>query len=301
LQKQGIPETDLQTTSGSLKNLSWKKPSKRAMISFLVVLISVIVVITALFSNPYKANLSSNSDGNSMAFIEAGAFLMGNDDGADDQKPAHEVYLDSYWIDTFEVTNKEYQVFIEETGHTPPTNWKDGQYVPGREHHPVIGITWYDAKQFCEWNGAKRLPTEAEWEKAARGTDGRVWPWSGGWIDGSANTLEAKVGSTTPVGTYPKDKSPYGVMDMAGNVQEWVDDWYQEDYYSRAVSQNPLGPISETNKAKVVRGGAYWLGKELATAYSRSGIYPPDYPFPIKDDFSSPTPIGFRCVCDDCN
>jgi formylglycine-generating enzyme required for sulfatase activity len=295
LRKQDSLEADLQSKPGTSRGLTSGRYSKQLTIPVLVVSAGVVaLLIVASFFNLFQF------DNHDMIFIESGSFDMGNDDGAADQKPARKVYLDSFWIDTFEVTNAEYQVFVEQTNHRAPDHWKNGKYSPGHENHPVIGVTWTDAKQFCEWNGAKRLPTEAEWEKAARGTDRRKWPWGDSWTDEIANTFEAKNSFTSPGGKFPGDKSPYGVMDMAGNAQEWVNDWYREDYYAKATLQNPPGPNSGT--FRVVRGGAYWLAKDQATTYYRLGIYPPDYPFPVTEDITSPAAIiGFRCACDDCN
>jgi formylglycine-generating enzyme required for sulfatase activity len=295
LRKQNTPEVDLQSKPDNSKGLLPGRYSKRFTIPIFVVSTGVVaLIVVATFPSLFKLN---NKD---MTFIESGSFYMGNDEGAADQRPARNVYLDSFWIDTFEVTNAEYKVFVEETNHRPPDHWSNGEYSPGQEDHPVIGVTWTDAKQFCEWNGAKRLPKEAEWEKAARGIDRRKWPWGNSWTDGFANTFEAKINFTSPGGNFPEDKSPYGVMDMAGNAQEWVNDWYLEDYYSKATSQNPPGPNSGTYR--VVRGGAPWLGKDQATTYYRLGIYPPDFPYPATERITSPTAIiGFRCACDNCN
>ena len=295
LPKQSSFEENSQKGSETLKGLKSRQFSKRSAILIIVALLVIISVITAVFF----PNLFQPDNGD-MVFIEAGTFYMGNDDGEPNQGPARNVYLDSFWIDTFEVTNSQYQLFVDETNHTPPDHWENGQHAPDLADHPVIGVSWYDAKQFCEWNGAKRLPTEAEWEKAARGNDKRAWPWGNPWSDGNANTSEAKIDFTVPVGTFPDDKSFYGVMDMAGNAQEWVNDWYQEDYYSWAVSQNPHGPMSGTTR--VVRGSSYWFGKELAKTYYRSGIYPPEFPVHSNQKNIGPRgPIGFRCACNDCN
>ncbi len=242
---------------------------------------------------------SSTTSFSDMLFIEAGLFEMGSDEGAADHQPARMVYLDDYWIDTYEVTNDAYQQFIDATNHRAPDHWIDGDYADGLGDHPVLGVTWHDARQYCEWSGGRRLPTEAEWEKAARGTDGRRWPWGNTAQAGQANTFEAGRGNTAPVGAFADDISPYGVMDMAGNAQEWVNDWYQADYYAVAISDNPPGPAA--SETRVIRGGAYWLGLESATTYSRLGIYRPEDPPATNEELSGPSlAVGFRCACTSC-
>lgn len=224
-----------------------------------------------------------------MVPVEAGGFLMGHNEGITNTQPAHNVYLDAYWIDVYEVTNGDYEQFVTETGHAWPVYWEDNNYAPGEEKHPVVGVTWHDAAAYCEWNGRKRLPTEAEWEKAARGDGGLLWPWGNEWDNGKANSAESGFAHTTPVGTFDEGNSIYGAADMAGNVWEWVADWYEADYYSLGLNRNPTGPpIGQT---KVVRGGAWADAPALTQTFVRSGIYP--------STFSSEV-IGFRCACDDC-
>jgi formylglycine-generating enzyme required for sulfatase activity len=164
---------------------------------------------------------------------------MGSDDEQENAKPQHQVHVDIFWIDKYEVTNAEYKEFVDATGHPVPYvqadwaerfNWGLINYTfpAGRENHPVVLVSWNDALAYCEWRG-KRLPTEAEWEKAARGTDGRRYPWGNEWFSGDApmtNILGVRD-DTAQVGTYPQDTSPYGAMDLAGNAAEWVSDSYQ--------------------------------------------------------------------------
>jgi len=234
-----------------------------------------------------------------MQSVPAGSFLMGSDEGAADTQPERTVYLDAFWIDTFEVTNASYHQYVEDTNHRAPDHWPDGNYPTGQEDHPVLGVTWHDAQQYCEWRGGMRLPTEAEWEKAARGSDGRRWPWGNDAGEGWANTAEAGIGTTVPVGTYLKDVSPYGVVDMAGNAQEWVLDWYQDDYYTVAMDENPPSPLP--GEFRVVRGGTFWLDLTQAMTYTRLGIFPPEYPPPVSLEINIPSStIGFRCVCISC-
>ena len=166
-----------------------------------------------------------------MVYVPAGEFLYGED--------KQKIYLDGFWIDKTPVTNAEYKWFLDANPkHLVPSGWdnnynwdeKKRTYPAGKDNHPVVIVDWEDAKAYANWS-RKRLPTEQEWEKAARGTDGREYPW-GAWQDGCANTQETKISGTSPVGQFsPQGDSPYGCVDMAGNVSEWSDDWYEEDTY----------------------------------------------------------------------
>jgi formylglycine-generating enzyme required for sulfatase activity len=191
----------------------------------------------------------------SMISIPAGEFIMGSEIGRDDERPAHRVYLDAYELDRYEVTNAQYRRFLLATGARPPRYWTDAAYPTDQADYPVVGVSWDDADAYCRWAG-KRLPTEAEWEKACRGTDGRVYPWGQAWEpkranvdaagwdfggatqDGAAATVwdaawarlalpPGSPGPTLqPVGSHLDGASPYGVLDMVGNASEWVADWY---------------------------------------------------------------------------
>jgi formylglycine-generating enzyme required for sulfatase activity len=147
--------------------------------------------------------------------ISAGEFLYGED--------KRKVTLPEYWIARTPVTNTQYKAFVDATGYRPPQHWQVGQIPKGKENHPVVNVDWTDAGNFSAWAGV-RLPTEQEWEKAARGTDGREYPW-GAWQPGRSNSAEAGIGTTTPVDRFPSGASPYGVLDIAGNVWEWCADW----------------------------------------------------------------------------
>jgi serine/threonine-protein kinase len=238
----------------------------------------------------------------------------------EDEQPVHTVYLDAFYIDETEVTNAQFAAFVSATDYetdaeqtecgfiydgdewncVPGVDWQhpfgpDTDLV-GRDEHPVVQVSWNDAKAYCEWAGA-RLPTEAEWEKAARGTDRRTYPWGNtfdsgrvnfcdqncefGWKDTGADDGYAQ---TAPVGSYPQGASPYGALDMAGNVWEWVADWYGEGYYSQSPGRNPPGP--DSSGYRVVRGSSWFHEANDVRGANRSGINP-DVPGIY---------VGFRCA-----
>jgi len=218
-----------------------------------------------------------------MVEIPAGEFTMGNDAGDDDEKPAHTVPLEAFEIDMFEVTNADFAKFVEETGYQTGAE-KAGEagwraYAEGKDNHPVVKVTWNDANAYCEWAG-KRLPTEAEWEKAARGTDGRTYPWGNDWDPAKANTKESGFRGTVAVGSFAEGASSYGVFDMAGNVWEWTADWYQA-YPDSAYQSEYFG-----EKFKVTRGGGWFQEEKLVTTYNRSAT----------DSSAANDDLGFRCA-----
>jgi len=183
-----------------------------------------------------------------MVRVPAGEFIMGSDSGETDEKPVHRVYLDEYFIDKYEVTNEQYNQCV--SAGSCSANGKFNSFTDPQQ--PVVGVDWNQADTYCKWAG-KRLPTEAEWEKAARGTDGRTYPWGEGIDCSRANYGDCKHGKTKPVGSYPSGASPYGAMDMAGNVWEWCADWY--GYYQNSPNRNPTGPGS--GQSRVLRGGSW--------------------------------------------
>jgi len=195
----------------------------------------------------------SGAKGGEMVRVPAGEFIMGSDSGGADEKPVHRVYLDEFFIDKYEVTNEQYLQCVSAGPCSP--NEKYGGFTDPQQ--PVVGVDWTQASTYCSWAG-KRLPTEAEWEKAARGTDGRTYPWGEGIDCSRANYGDCKHGKTKLVGSYPSGASPYGAMDMAGNVWEWVADWYDEKYYASSPNQNPKGPSS--GSYRVLRGGSWYNG-----------------------------------------
>jgi formylglycine-generating enzyme required for sulfatase activity len=215
-----------------------------------------------------------------MVFVPAGEFIMGGPGGVGrgDEYPQHSVYLDAFYIGKYEVTNAEYKGCVEAGACDLPDgdrSWTRDSYYgnPEYDDYPVIQVSWYDAQAYCEWKGL-RLPTEAEWEKAARGTDGREYPWGNEFDSHQCNTGETRIFDTAEVGSFPEGASAYGALDMAGNVLEWVADWYDPNYYSGAPDRNPLGPSS--GDLRVLRGGSWYLSGGSA-ACARRYPYLPDY------------------------
>ena len=222
------------------------------------------------------------ADGMTVLHVPAGEFLMGDDASPfAPEKPAHMVYLDEYWIDRTEVTNAQYRACVEAGVCPEPESW--GNEELNGDNQPVL-VPWESARNYCEWVGA-RLPTEAEWEKAIRGTDGRVWPWGNEFEANRANLSDDAdgYGGTAPVGGFPGDVSPYGLLDAAGNAGEWVSDWFDAEYYAHSPAQNPTGPASgeqKVHRAPITNGGG---GPEKCRCVARYGV-DPNWEY------------GFRCV-----
>jgi len=192
-------------------------------------------------------------DGSEMMRIPVGSFEMGDyfGEGSTNERPVHRVELDEFYMDSREVTNSQYGVFMDQTGYRKPKYWNNTKY--NQTNQPVVGVDWNDAVAYAKWAG-KRLPTEAEWEYAARGgLVGKRYP-GGDEISHDDANYDRKVGKARVVGSYPANG--YGLYDMAGNVYEWCQDWYSSDYYSSSPTQNPTGP--DTGSRRVLRGGD-WL------------------------------------------
>jgi iron(II)-dependent oxidoreductase len=197
-----------------------------------------------------------------MVYIPAGKFVFGSDDGDPCESPVQVVLLPAYYIDKTEVTNWAYKRFADTTGRRPPLHWEGRNIPPGLEDHPVVWVSWDDAMAYAEWIGG-RLPTEMEWEKAARGTDGRVYPWGAQFDPNRANTWETGLHSTAPIGSFPAGKSPYGLLDMAGNVAEWV-----ADQFSPYPNARTLLPEYSRN-LRVLRGGSWTFNEYYSRATHR--------------------------------
>jgi serine/threonine-protein kinase len=237
----------------------------------------------------------SPKDSMVMVYVPAGNFLMGSDKAKDsmandDELPQHTVYLDAFWIDQTVVTNAEYARCVAGGQCTTPhetssaifiSYYGESQYA----NYPVIYVDWNQAQAYCTWAG-RRLPSEAEWEKAARGVDGRIYPWGNTAPNQSLlnNISKISVGDTAAVGSYPSGASPYGALDMAGNVWEWVNDWYRDTYYQQSPARNPTGPPTGSNR--VLRGGS-WDNNDRDVRPAYRGRLTPE------DDYNN---LGFRCA-----
>jgi serine/threonine-protein kinase len=225
-----------------------------------------------------------------MVMVAAGTYVIGQDGGDPLEQPQHKVDLSAFFIDRTEVTNAAYKKFIDATGHKPPSNWVGGNYPEGRGDAPVTGVTWQDAADYAASLG-KRLPTEAEWEAAARGSDARLYPWANDWRSGVANIglKPDKLGpdqypsGLKPVGSYPQGASAVGAVDLIGNAWEWV-----ADVFSLYPGNTATGPDLDPGVTyRVIRGGAY-DGNKVHDATYRGFL-----------DGSQPYPkVGFRCAKD---
>ena len=278
--------------------------SGRAVITLCVVL--GLGMSDGWWSNRELAQAATESDvpgrdGAPMVFIPAGPFLMGVPNGARDggidEYPNHEVELDAYYIDKYEVATGLYERFMRATGHRMPSHgtdpsknvWQGGGVLPtSLSAVPVVNVDWFDARAYCQW-AEKRLPTEAEWEKAARGTHDQRFPW--GNVEPTRQHLNFNqqwrgAGTLAPVGSYEKGKSPYGVYDMAGNVWEWVADWYEADYYAGSPCCNPQGPPTGTRR--VIRSSGWQVESPQVRIFTRIASQP------LDRNHST----GFRCAAD---
>lgn len=254
------------------------------MVMHIIITVSALVFLIGGGSSPAKAAAEDKD----MVLIPKGEFTMGSNEHADETK--HQVVLDPYWIDKYETSNARYRQFMKATSHAAPAYWDDPRL--NKANQPVVGVSWTDANTFCKWEG-KRLPTEAEWERAAKGPDGeRHYPW-GHSIDSNKANYGQNVGRTAPVDSYPEGVSGYGVYNMAGNVFEWVDDWYDPTYYKGSIALNPKGADRGYNFAnqgpvKVLRGGS-WLAPETSLHTSHRFWNQPD-------NNSYGVGLGFRCA-----
>jgi formylglycine-generating enzyme required for sulfatase activity len=248
------------------------------------------LLLPSLMSGGDAAAHPEGTRGSAMALVPAGEFKMGCNRGRDghcdaDESPYHTVFLDAYYIDLTEVTVGQYQECAQAGACRRARDYADFDHAD----QPAVGVSWDDASRYCKWAG-KRLPSEAEWEKAARGTDGRVFPW-GNAACGCACAIQEQRqvygcghDATWPVGSAPKGASPYGALDMSGNVWEWVADWYAADYYKNSPREDPKGP--ESGEKKVRRGGCFANIKNYLRASDRN-FAPPE---------TLSNSLGFRCA-----
>ena len=230
----------------------------------------------------------SPADGMTQVFVPEGKFPMGTGD-SDVQKnrPKHSVFLSAFWIDQTEVTNAMYALCVEAGMCTYPVDNGSNPYYGNSRYanYPVVYVTWNAADNYCRWAG-RRLPTDAEWEKAARGTDQRLYPWGNEPPNPSLANFDMNIGAPLPVDRYPLGASPYGALNMAGNVREWVSDWFNEFYYLASPRENPLGPSA--GETKSLRGGSYLDDANEIRVFNRF-FHPPGSPGINR---------GFRCASD---
>jgi iron(II)-dependent oxidoreductase len=254
----------------------------------------VLVILLCLCEkHPQKSEPASAVSLPEMVLVPGGFFWMGSEDGEADEKPVHQVWVDSFFIDRFPVTNSQYAVFIREANHEKPLYWNDPKCNAPTQ--PVVGVTWADAIAFCAWRSQKEhavmtLPSEAQWEKAARGDDKRKYPWGDQPPDKKRAPTE--ISEKMPaVGVCELGRSPYGVSDLVGSVWNWCSDWYDKSFYQNGPQKNPAGPASGIRRA--VRGGNWvFLGccsgtPAYALRTSRRNSFHPGI---------QKKSIGFRCV-----
>ena len=199
------------------------------------------------------------------------------------EDPAHIIEVNAFYIDVYEVTNEDYKKYVEAENVRKPALWKNNDFNGPRQ--PVVGVSWKEAKKYCQWRG-KRLPTEAEWEKASRGKRHVTFPWGDTEPDDTRLNYDNHMGKTVPVGSYPSGKSDYGVHDLSGNVAEWIFDWHAAEYYLFSPEKNPKGP--ERGQYKVIRGGNWRNNRNDVRLTYRGATVP---------KLRTKT-IGFRCVAD---
>ena len=271
-----------------------------------------ILIALALFGTACAAKAGSErtakEDGMVQVYVPEGSFQMGGLDAraSEDEKPVHKVEMKGFWIDKTEVTNAMFLQCVQAGACTPPqtsSSESRSSYFnnPEFNDYPVVNVTWDSAKQYCEWAG-RRLPTEAEWEFAARGTSVATYPWGEGAPDESHANFNYGTNDTSAVGSYPAGASPFGALDMAGNVFEWTNDYYDASFYSTGPASNPTGPELRTAYFnRVVRGGSFADPDVEIRATNRASVMGPNYDAEFGSEaylgnFSSR--IGFRCASD---
>lgn len=325
-EKEGVTKkAGSKEQNASAPRITQKRRSKWLWGSVTILILLAVLAGWAFLSS--QSNISAK-DGMELLLVPEGEFLMGasedNSVAYNDEMPQRTVYLDAFWIDKTEVTNAMFLKFVSETSYqtdaekadagftynraeenwisTPGANWQHPfgaeSNIEGLEDHPVVQVTWYDAQAYCEWAG-RRLPTEAEWEKAARGTDGRKHPWGDEAVQQhlvnfadynfpakwAHESMDDGYYLTSPVGSYPEGASPFGALDMVGNAWEWVADWYDDQYYKQdAPTRNPTGPAE--GFARGLRGGSYSNAMRWTRTSYRGG----------RDPSTADMGFGFRCA-----
>jgi formylglycine-generating enzyme required for sulfatase activity len=277
LRLKGMCETELSQPEARDTILSWLKLASQTH--------PERVKMLALLAKSQAPSEASDE----WALVPVGEFEMGAEGGAADrdEAPKHKVHLDAFYIGKFEVTNRDYSLFVKATGRRAPENddpkynlWRGTSMLDGVADLPVINVSWEDAAAYCQWIGG-RLPSEAEWEKAARGTDGRTYPWGNDPVTGNRTNYSIEnvtfwegPATLAKVHQYDFGRSPYGAYEMAGNVWEWTQDWYDEGYYKNSSPRNPLGPSD--GKERVVRGGGWQSNPTTVRSANRNKHLPTD-------------------------
>ena len=272
------------------------------------ILIAVALLSTAC-AKKAGAERTASEDGMVQVYAPEGTFQMGGLDpnAATDEKPVHRVEMKAYWVDKTEVTNAMFLLCVQEGGCNPPQSTSSDtrpSYFNNAEFNdfPVVNVTWEAARQYCEWAG-RRLPTEAEWEYAARSNTINTYPWGEDAPDETRANFNYGNNDTSQVGSYPAGASPLGALDMAGNVFEWTSDYYDAQYYASSPPSNPTGPVDRTALFKrVVRGGSYADPEGEIRVSNRASVLGPNFDAELGSeaylgDFSPR--IGFRCVADE--
>lgn len=239
----------------------------------------------------YSEDSHIGNQPNEMVSVPAGEFVFGTNERLPDEGPEQHVVLDAFWIGKYEVTNFQYRQFIDVTQRKSPTHFENRTFPAGKADHPVTFVSWQDADAYCQW-AHKRLPTDREWEKAARGVDGRSYPWGNDFSIGYANTPQRwktleKDGDTTPVGAFPRGISPYGAYDMSGNVWEWTASWYMAYPGNQRQTEN-YGEVYKT-----LKGGSWW-----DCSFYKCGISSPTYNRAFFLRTTKNKSFGFRCAKD---
>jgi formylglycine-generating enzyme required for sulfatase activity len=274
------------------------------------ILLAIALLSTACQLGAKKAGSerTSSKDGMNQVYVTPGTFQMGGLDprAASDEKPVHKVEMKAYWIDKVEVTNAMFLLCVQDGTCSPPQSTSSEShpsYFNNAEYndYPVVNVTWDSARQYCEWAG-RRLPTEAEWEYAARGNTVNSYPWGEDMPDDTRANFNYMLSDTNLVGSYPAGASPFGALDMAGNVFEWTNDYYDSKYYASGPSINPTGPELRTAYFnRVARGGSYADPEVDLRVSKRASVLGPNFDAEFGNTAYlgafSPR-IGFRCASD---
>jgi gamma-glutamyl hercynylcysteine S-oxide synthase len=292
-----LPAVETQRLSRRSRWVTWMIMFAMALLAFLLTAVwqtkrtprqttsvpqtSPEATTTVTTSSSPEADTSGLHIPDGMVLVPGGVFEMGRADGDDYERPQHFVEVNAFYMDRTEVTNEQYKAFVDATGHPVPQHWRGNEPPTGEAKHPVVNVSWNDAIAFAEWAG-KRLPTEEEWEFAARGNDGRLYPWGPDWNQEFANTAESGAGKIVEVGRFSGGASPFGALDLCGNVWEWTASDLRS-YQTQAVIAPDLSIIR-----KVIRGGAYDVRNDRATTTYR-GVVQADRVYPKT---------GFRCARD---